>query len=279
MSYNVGHIQQPIPAQITSAKLVVPPTRQTTGELAQLIGCDPTLDRATSGVRARHVSQLGDDPAELAAQAARHTIAERGTPDLILYASATARQLLQTHRYSSQRHLGLSGIACYSLHATCLSFLMALHHAALLVGSRQYSKVLLVCAELASHSRNLQDPESAGLLGDGAAAVMLESSTRSSGPKFFKQLTWPEHAELSQVRGGGLLKHPLAPTTVAADYLFDMDGERLLRVTMPKLKSFLEDMFHEMKCSLQTLTGLYRTSIGIRHAIAPATRVRRGANH
>ena len=203
------------------------------------------------GVTTRFVAPRGTDPALLAAQAAGPLLEQKGPPDQLIYASATVRQFLPDTSVFVARQLGLEGIPCYSIHATCLSFLVALQQASLLIEHGQSERVLIVCCELSTQSRDFRHPESAALLGDGAAAVFVEASDANSGLSHFLQRTWPKHAELSQIRGGGLLKHPESASAGPDDYLFEMDGERLLRVSLQKLRVFLDELFTKAGSSLE----------------------------
>jgi 3-oxoacyl-[acyl-carrier-protein] synthase-3 len=230
-------------AEIVAANMVVPPHKQSNSELAKQIHCDPDWISMNLGVENRYVCPPGFDPALLAAQAALPVIQRCGAPELIIFASASVRQFLPDTSIFVAKELNLSGVGCYSIHATCLSFLLALNQAVLSIRCGQYSKVLIVSAELASQSRDFKNIESAGLLGDGAAAVMLQASQKPGGLRLYRQYAWPEHAELSEIRGGGLLNHPRFPTTKDSDYYFKMNGDGLLRATVPRLTRFLADFF------------------------------------
>jgi 3-oxoacyl-[acyl-carrier-protein] synthase-3 len=221
--------------------------------LADQLGCSASWIQRNVGVHRRHVSAPGDDPAVLAATAARPIVESHGAPDLLLYASATVRQLLPDTAVFVGRELGLSGVPCFSVHATCLSFLVALQQATLLIQAGQHKKVLITSAEFATQSRNFQHAESAALFGDGAAAVLVEATDRDAGMLRGQMQTWPEFAELAQIRGGGLLRHPEFETTVESDHRFDMDGESLLRVTMPKLKDFVQSFLEDTECTISNL--------------------------
>ena len=127
-------------AEIVAAHMVVPPYRQSNEELAELLHCDPDWISMNLGVDTRHVCPPGFDPAVLAAQAALPVIQRCGAPELIIFASASVRQFLPDTSIFVAKELNLSGISCYSIHATCLSFLLALHQATLSIRCGQYSK-------------------------------------------------------------------------------------------------------------------------------------------
>ena len=94
----------------------------------------------------------------------------------------------------------------HSVHASCLSFLVAFHSAAALVAAGAYRRVLVVSAERGTFGRNLAEPESAALLGDGAAAAVLEPTPKDEASALvgWRMSTWPKGAGLTELRGYGL---------------------------------------------------------------------------
>ncbi|MCA9034138.1 MAG: hypothetical protein KDA91_03355 [Planctomycetaceae bacterium] len=243
-------------AEITAAEFCVPGDIQTAEQLATLLKCEVDWLENKMGVATRYACRPGDDPAFFASIPARRAMEQRGAPDLIIYASATVRQFIPDTSVFVARELGLDGVPCFCVHATCLSFLIALNHASLVIDAGQCSRVLIVCAEMATLSRNIRHQESAALFGDGAAAVMVEPSQRKSGPVYYCQKTWPVHAELAQIRGGGLLRHPEFAETTPEDHLFQMDGDNLLRATLPRLKPFLDDFFRDASMTPESVDWL-----------------------
>ncbi len=237
--------------EIVAMNFAVPPRQQTSAELASAMGCEANWIAENVGVERRHVCDLGDDPAELAAKTARPIIERFGSPDLLIYASASIRQCIPDTSVFVSQKLGLSLVPSFSINATCLSFIVALHSASAFIRSGVYRRILIVTAEMPSLSRNFKQPESAALLGDGAAAVLMSATEKEAGLEFFSQQTWPEYADLTQVQGGGLLKHPLMAKTVDEDYWFEMHGESLLRVTLPRLRTFLKSFFQRSELSIE----------------------------
>lgn len=236
--------------KITATNFSVPVKVQTSEELAPLIGRSAGWIEQHTGVLTRHVSGSLKDPAILAAQAARPLIESCGTPDLVLYAGAIPRQALPDLSVFAHRELQLSGTPCFSVNAVCLSFLTALKTAEALINNGTYQRVLICCAELASHGRNFSEPESAALMGDGAAAVIVEAATSKNvrqGFEAYRMQTWSDGADLTSVRGGGTLLPPDDPKLQDSDNLFQMNGDALLRLTMPHLRRFLDRFFADYK--------------------------------
>lgn len=232
--------------RITATSFCTPPQVQTSEELAGLISRTAEWIHQQTGVQKRHVSTVCLDPAILAAQAIRPILERYGPPDLLLYAGSVPRQAIPDLSVFVHRELGLTGIPSFSVHSACLSFLTALKTAEGLILSGTYRRILISVSELGSLGRNFAEPESAALLGDGAAAVLVEAAPdRSSGFEAYRMQTWSEGADLTGVRGGGTLRPAHAPGSRTADQLFHMQGEALLRLTVPRLRRFLGAFFAE----------------------------------
>ena len=227
--------------RITGCRLAVPPGVEDNAVIGARTGQTPEWIAQTTGVHRRHVASEDTDPATLAVEVAQQVIAETGRPDLLIYAGAIPRQTLPEDSTQVLRLLKLDGVPGFSVNASCLSFLVAMRTAQSMIESGPFQRVLVCCAELASRGRNFDQPESAGLLGDGAAAAMLESSPGDSGLRHWAMQTWPEGSRLTQVRAGGIL-HPFANEN-GTTHLFDMDGPGLLRFTVPRMRRFLADFF------------------------------------
>ncbi len=216
--------------KVVSSALYAPPRVETAADLApQIARTEEWIVQAT-GVRERRISQ---EPVEvMAAHAARRALQSGPPPDLIVNASTTARQLIPDTSVFIQEELGLEGIPSFSIHATCLSFLVALYNAAAIVAAGTYRRVLVVSAECGTAARNLWEPESAALLGDGAAAAVLEPTPRgeSSELQSFLMTTWPAGAKLTELRGFGQRRHPDHPGTRPEDQMFSMDGPAVYKM-------------------------------------------------
>ena len=229
-----------------------PPSIQTSEDLAPLIGKSADWIQQHAGVKKRYVCQPYDDPAVLLESIAAPLIAEHGEPDLLINASAMPRQLLPDSSVFIARELGLSGVPTFSINATCLSFLVALNTAKALIQTGDYETVMICSCEFPSLSRNFDRPESAALFGDAAAVAIVR---KNAGAVFqnFKMETYPAAAEFAQLRGGGVLKIPEDPNTTPADHLFDMQGDALLRFTLPRLTRFVRKYLESSNLSIDDI--------------------------
>ncbi len=202
---------------------------------------------ARTGVRARRWAD-GETASFMAAQAAREAVAAAGLAleeiDLVLNASGTAEQAIPDGGPLLQRALGLgdSGVPAFSVGATCLSFVVALEVGARLLLGGAYRHVLVASADVASCGLNFNEPESAALLGDAAAAAVLARTPtdEASAIHAVHLATYGAGAHLTEIRGGGSARHPNAPHTRPEDHLFHMKGLQVLKLTRQHGREFLE---------------------------------------
>jgi 3-oxoacyl-[acyl-carrier-protein] synthase-3 len=230
--------------------MAIPPRVQTAAELAPLIHRSAEWIQQHTGVLRRRVA--GDDvsPAQLAASAAREAISHSGPPDLILYAGALTQQLVPDTSAFVQHELELERIPCFTINQTCLSFIAALQvaHGLLKVGS--YKRILICSGELATRGRSFEEAESAALLGDGAAAAVVEYSDECESDLIHCSLeTWSDGIELCSVRAGN---HPPPRPDMSHDALFcfHMLGPQLFRFVRPRLKRFLKSFLESAGTSI-----------------------------
>jgi len=244
-----------IPIHVEAIDLQLPEQVQTAEDLAPLIGKSANWIRQRAGVQERRVAQV--DMPTLAAQAASKVFSQSDPPDLILNASGVGYQVLPDSSIFIQKALGLSGIPCFSIHATCLSFLTALQTAAGLLATDSYHRILIVSADLGTRGRNPDQPESAALLGDGAAAalVTLPTKNQSSGILAHCMRSFPEGAEFTSVRGGGTRLHPQDPRTTPADNLFHMKGTAVFKMALRKAPEVINEVL--------TQAGLQKSDLKI----------------
>tara|TARA_Y100000591_G_C21776929_1_gene668860 strand:- start:39 stop:1001 length:963 start_codon:yes stop_codon:yes gene_type:complete len=238
--------------RISGTGLYIPPKVETSADISSLIGESEDWINEKSGVRERRISEIDVD--EMGAIAGKKALDDR-QPDLIINASGVPKQTIPDTSVFYQKQMGLKGIPSFTIHSTCLSFITALHTAGSLLQSNAYSKILIISSERGTRGRNFNEPESASLLGDGAAAVLVEPSPNSNQSEmlYFNMKTWPSGAHLTEVRGGGTSKHPQDKDTTYEDNLFTMDGPSIYKIARKQV----------YKMMIQTLkeTGLEKRQI------------------
>lgn len=243
--------------KIVSTGLYLPPKIQTASELAPLIGRSEKWILSRTGVKERRIAEEPMDV--IAAKAARSALGDGPDPDCVINASATPLQLIPDSAPFILRQLGLRKIPAWSIHATCLSFVVALQSAASLLQSNVYNRILIVSSETGTDFRDFHEPESASLFGDGAAAAVVERTPEKENSALidWEMNTWPEGAELTEFRGAGTKHPPNHPTkTRPEDNLFHMKGTRVYRMARDKVKENLVILFDRNNMTVKDIDWL-----------------------
>jgi 3-oxoacyl-[acyl-carrier-protein] synthase III len=211
-------------------------------------GLPPGTIVKRTGVERRHRVGSGESAVTLGALAAQRALEAAGVDatdvDLVLNASGTQPQLIPDGGPLLQQALGLStrAVPAFSVHATCLSFVVALNTAASLIAAGSYKRVLIISSEVSSVGLHPTEWESAALMGDGAAAVLVGHAESGSGSQLetFRLETYGDAHALAEIPAGGTLAPPGVDGVPSANYRFTMNGPQLLRLAMQISTPFLE---------------------------------------
>jgi len=239
------HATHPIPLRLQGVGSYLPPWIVDSSEVDRRTGVPNGWTLRHTGVAQRR--QIDHHTTvQMAASALRSAFAtcpwKDPFPDLLLNAGSTPQQPIPCTAALVAQEMGWHGIPCFDVNATCLGFVVALQVAGALLAAGNYRRIAIVCSEIASIGLNWKQPESAGLMGDGAAAVLIEAGAGDS--TLFQTLveTWPEGAATTEVRGGGTklppFHHQAGENT--DEYLFDMQGLAVFRLAAAKMEPFVE---------------------------------------
>lgn len=232
----------------------------TADELDARLGLAPGWTERHTGVRVRHQRAPEQQATDLGVRAARDALSAAGCSlrdiDVIIDASTCQQQPIPCNAVLLQQALGAeaAGIPALDVHATCLSFVQALATVNGAFATGQYRRALIVSAETPLNGVNWQDPASACLLGDGAAAVVAERVAASAPTLHFGYETFAEHAQVCEVRGGGH-RIPFDTWTPERDALFRfaMDGPRLHKLASRLLPPLVARVLRESGRQLDAL--------------------------
>ena len=238
-----------LPVRIRSVGSFLPRRVVRAADLDAQLGLAPGTVFARSGVATRPF--VTDETAsQMGAAAARQALDRGGLSledlDAVVCASGTFEQPVPCTAALVLRELGGAGmgLAAFDVDATCLSFVVALDLVSALIAVGRYRRVLVVSTEIASCGLNWKELESAAILGDAAAACVLERSDAPGSALLAARIaTYPEGAHLTEVRAGGsrVPGKRWTPET-DADYHFHMDGPRVFRAAAERLPGFLREV-------------------------------------
>ncbi|MFD0961708.1 beta-ketoacyl-ACP synthase III [Paenibacillus chungangensis] len=235
----------------------LPQTCVTAEEIDARLGVRAGWTLKKTGVEKRYfageetASQMGAKAAAAALQAAGVSFRDI---DCIVGASGTYQQPIPCNAALIQAEMGegASGVPSFDINTTCLSFVAAMDIVSYMIEAGRYRTALLVTSEIASIGLDWEHKESAALFGDGAVAVVLSRSEHGgvSGIVHAAMETYGDGAHLSEIRGGGTKLHSRSAEATEKDFLFQMDGTGIFRMTSKLMPPFLERLMQEAGTSI-----------------------------
>jgi 3-oxoacyl-[acyl-carrier-protein] synthase III len=170
-------------AAITGWGKCLPPAVLSNHDLSTILDTSDEWIVTRTGIRERRISHapLG----ELAWVASARALACAGIDgrriELIVFGSCSYDDQVPNMASGIQARIGAQGAAAYDINTACTSFLYGLSTATALIRTGVVRNALVIGAELISPFMDWSDRDVAVLFGDGAAAVVLEASTREEG--------------------------------------------------------------------------------------------------
>jgi 3-oxoacyl-[acyl-carrier-protein] synthase-3 len=241
--------------RIASSGIYLPSKIVTSEMMDKILDVESGWSLKKSGVKKRHfVDGLQETASFMGAAAARQALTKAnyglGDIDAIVCASATMEQPLPFNAALLQEALGeeANKISCLDINVSCLSFLAAFDVMSYLIQSKRFKRILIVSSEIASGGLDYGHKESASLMGDGAAAVIIESSEGMTSGKIIASdfKNYSEGAHLSEVPGGGTkISVAHKEEIIRSDYTFKMDGLKVYRLASQHLSNFCESLFQK----------------------------------
>ncbi len=234
---------------ITGTASCLPAREVTSAELDVRLGQPHGWLEAACGVAVRRHAVPEETQIAMAVTASRRALEtagmDTGALDLILFAAAVGYQPIPATAPLIKRELGGAPSTCpaYDVNATCLGALVALDLACLYIQAGRARNVLVVASEIASRALPWADaPATAGLFGDGAAAIIVSEKSKSSGLRLghFAMETWEEGYDCCTLAAGGTrFDFNTDRANFEANALFRMDGHRLFKLTRHRISGFV----------------------------------------
>lgn len=213
----------------------------------------------------------GETQIDMAVTAAQRALDAAGLEaadlDLIIHAAAVPYQPIPATAPAILRALGLDDGSCFAtdVNCTCLGFPVALQHADALLRTGAYRRILIVSSEVASRGLPWRDqPEVAGLFGDGAGAAVVGLSDRGGMVSSHFE-TWPSAYDACTIGSGGTrFDFEREAGLFAAHSKFSMDGKELFRVTARHFGDFVAELLRRAATSRDAIDRV------IAHQASPA---------
>jgi 3-oxoacyl-[acyl-carrier-protein] synthase III len=239
----------------------LPSKTVTSEELDRKLGLREGWVEKKSGVKVRHVvdGEVNSDMAVKAIeQALKNANMKKEDLDCIISTSASFDQPLPCQASLIKEKMGFENhpIPAFDIDSTCLGFVVGLDTISYLVEANRYKNVVIVSSEICSLAINPEQPESYTLFGDGASAVIISKSSNEEASNIKTSLieTYPEGVHMTEVRGGGAILHSRHYSEqTKTEYLFDMDGRGVFRLSSRLINGFMERLFKDTGLTIQDM--------------------------
>ena len=195
-----------------------------------------------SGLKLRHFANTQETTSFMGAQAAKKAITDANIDlseiDAIIGACGVGEQAIPCNAalIQKQLHLENSGIPCFDVNSTCLSFLTAVEMAAYLIEGKKYKKVLIVSSEIPSTGIDWRDMETCTIFGDGAAACVLTSSADDSKILATHLETHSIGSDYCKVESCGTRILPSMHQDFPNSAYFQMNGKKVFKLASRLIK-------------------------------------------
>ncbi len=239
-------MSQPVRAKITALGTYVPPKIMTNKDFEKIVETSDEWILTRTGIRERHIAGKGVATSDLAVEAAKNALTERGIDgsevEAVVVATVTPDMLFPSTACLVQHKLGMKRVWGFDLSAACSAFVYALQAGAQFVQTGAHKKVLVIGSDVMSSILDYTDRATCILFGDGAGAVILEPSTDGSGLIDFEHEIDGSGACSLYMPGGGSL-HPATRETVEKKMHFvHQDGQAVFKFAVRKMAEVCETL-------------------------------------
>jgi 3-oxoacyl-[acyl-carrier-protein] synthase-3 len=177
-------VSQLVRVKISALGTYVPPRLLTNADLEKMVETSDQWITERTGIRERHIVDKGVATSDLAVEAAKKALAQRGIEptdlDAILVGTVTPDMFFPSTACLVQNKLGAKGVWGFDLSAACSAFLYALQVGTQFVATGAHKRVMVIGADVMSSIIDYTDRATCIIFGDGAGAVILEPAENDS---------------------------------------------------------------------------------------------------
>ncbi len=155
----------------------IPETKITNFDLEKIMDTSDTWIRQRTGIVSRYFSETG--ATEMGYQSALKTMEgiDVESIDLLIVCTYTSDTFIPSCAHEIRAKLGIQRpIPAFDLNAACSGFVYGIHVADAMMKTGIYKRALVIGVDQNSRYLNFEDRSTSILFGDGAGAVILESS-------------------------------------------------------------------------------------------------------
>lgn len=225
---------------------------------------------ARTGIRQRYIAEAGLTTSALGTRAARAALADAridaSTIDLVIVATSTPDQIFPSTACFVQAELGAAGGAAFDLQAVCSGFAYGLSVADAMMRGGHYRRALVIGAEVFSRILDWNDRTTCVLFGDGAGAVVLETSDT---PGILASRLHADGSQAAILCTGGRVENG----QVTGDPFLRMDGQAVFKLAVNVLADSARRVLADADLPISAVDWLIPHQANVRILTATAKRL------
>ena len=266
-------------AKITALGCYTPPQVLTNADLERMVETNDQWIQERTGIRERHIAEPGMATSDMAIEAARCALAQRGVDasevNAIIVCTVTPDMFFPSTACLVQNGLGARGAWGFDLIAACSGFVYGLTTGAHLVGCGTHKKVLVIGADTMSRIIDYTDRATCVLFGDGAGAMLLEPTEDGESYGFIDFMGEVDGS------GGDYLKMPAGGSRMPASqetvaqrlHYVHQDGGQVFKYAVRKMYETSRDLLERNQLTINDITVMVPHQANRRIITAAADRL------
>jgi len=238
-----------LPGAIISALgCYAPPDVLTNYDLEKMVETNNQWILERTGIAERHIASAGVATSDMAVEAARAVLAQRGISgseiDAVIVCTVTPDMMFPSTACLVQDRIGAKGAWGFDLIAACSGFVYGLTTGAHLIKCGTHKKVLIIGADTMSRIIDYTDRGTCILFGDGAGAMLLEPGEEGEGfMGFLNEIDGSGGESLKMPAGGSRL--PASEETVRQrQHFVHQEGQQVFKYAVRKMYEICSELLN-----------------------------------
>jgi 3-oxoacyl-[acyl-carrier-protein] synthase-3 len=234
--------------KITALGCYTPPRVLTNQDLEKMVDTNDQWIVERTGIRERHIADPEMATSDMAIEAARCALAQRGVDprevEAIIVCTVTPDHMFPSTACLVQNGLGARGAWGFDLIAACSSFVYGLTTGAHLISGGTHRKVLVIGADTMSRIIDYTDRATCVLFGDGAGAMLLEPVADGEDRGFIDFLGEVDGSggDFLKMPAGGSRMPPSHETVDKRLHYVHQDGGQVFKYAVRKMYEVCRDL-------------------------------------
>lgn len=251
----------PIKAAITAVGAYVPGEKLTNADLEKMVDTNDEWIVARTGIRERRILK---DPSKgtsfMAIKAAQDLLNQRKLDpeeiDAVILATITPDMNVAATAAYVASEIGATNAFAYDLQAACSGFLFGMSNASNMIASGRYQKVLLIGADKMSSIIDYSDRTTCIIFGDGAGAVLFESSKSDYGWEDEYLRSDGNGRMFLNIKAGGSLFPTTEETLQGGLHNLYQDGKTVFKYAVSEMTNAVEQIIERNEIDPENISYL-----------------------